>query len=84
MLVVGMVLLIACANVASMLLAWADVLLDDDDPDDEGADVRESQASMNRPMFANLLGPEWLAKIPDVDARLRADPPAREGSGRRC
>jgi len=42
-----------------------------------GADVRESQASMNRPMFANLLGPEWLAKIPDVDARLRSDPPAR-------
>jgi SAM-dependent methyltransferase len=42
-----------------------------------GADVREAQASMNRPMFANLLGPEWLASIPDIDARLRADPPAR-------
>ena len=42
-----------------------------------GADVREAQASMNRPMFANLLGPEWLASIPDVDARLRSDPPAR-------
>ena len=42
-----------------------------------GADVREAQASINRPMFANLLGPEWLASIPDVDARLRADPPAR-------
>jgi SAM-dependent methyltransferase len=42
-----------------------------------GADVREGQASLNRPMFANLLGPEWLASIPDVDARLRADPPAR-------
>jgi len=42
-----------------------------------GADVREAQASMNRPLFANLLGPEWLASIPDVDARLRADPPAR-------
>jgi SAM-dependent methyltransferase len=42
-----------------------------------GADIREAQASMNRPMFANLLGPEWLAAIPDVDARLRSDPPAR-------
>jgi SAM-dependent methyltransferase len=42
-----------------------------------GADVREAQAAMNRPMFANLLGPEWLASIPDIDARLRADPPAR-------
>ena len=42
-----------------------------------GADVREGQASMNRPMFANLLGPEWLARIPDVDERLRSDPPAR-------
>ena len=42
-----------------------------------GADIREAQASMNRPLFANLLGPEWLAGIPDIDARLRADPPAR-------
>jgi SAM-dependent methyltransferase len=42
-----------------------------------GADVREAQASMNRPLFANLLGPGWLASIPDVDARLRSDPPAR-------
>ncbi len=42
-----------------------------------GADIREAQAAMNRPMFANLLGPEWLASIPDIDARLRADPPAR-------
>lgn len=42
-----------------------------------GVDVREGQASMNRPMFTNLLGPEWLASIPDVDARLRSDPPAR-------
>ena len=42
-----------------------------------GADIREAQASMNRPLFANLLGPEWLASIPDIDARLRSDPPAR-------
>jgi SAM-dependent methyltransferase len=42
-----------------------------------GPDVREAQAAMNRPLFANLLGPEWLAAIPDIDGRLRADPPAR-------
>ena len=42
-----------------------------------GVDVREGQASMNRPMFTNLLGPDWLAAIPDIDARLRSDPPAR-------
>jgi len=42
-----------------------------------GADVREAQASMNRPMFTNLLGPEWLASIPEVHERLRSDPPAR-------
>lgn len=42
-----------------------------------GADIREAQASANRPMFANLLGPAWLGSIPDIDARLRSDPPAR-------
>jgi 2-polyprenyl-3-methyl-5-hydroxy-6-metoxy-1,4-benzoquinol methylase len=42
-----------------------------------GADIREAQASTNRPMFANLLGPAWLGSIPDIDARLRSDPPAR-------
>jgi SAM-dependent methyltransferase len=42
-----------------------------------GADIREAAASMNRPLFTNLLGPEWLASIPEVDARLRSDPPAR-------
>jgi hypothetical protein len=42
-----------------------------------GPDIREAQAAMNRPLFANLLGPEWLASIPDIDARLRADPPAK-------
>jgi SAM-dependent methyltransferase len=42
-----------------------------------GADLREAQASLNRPMFANLLGPDWLGSIPDIDARLRSDPPAR-------
>jgi 2-polyprenyl-3-methyl-5-hydroxy-6-metoxy-1,4-benzoquinol methylase len=32
---------------------------------------------MNRVLFVNLLGSEWLPAIPDVDARLKADPPAR-------
>jgi SAM-dependent methyltransferase len=43
-----------------------------------GADVREGVAALNRPQFVNLL-PDWLASIPQVDARLRAQPPARVG-----
>jgi 2-polyprenyl-3-methyl-5-hydroxy-6-metoxy-1,4-benzoquinol methylase len=42
-----------------------------------GADMREGQAGMNRPAFTHQLGSEWLPGIPDLDARLRADPPAR-------
>jgi 2-polyprenyl-3-methyl-5-hydroxy-6-metoxy-1,4-benzoquinol methylase len=42
-----------------------------------GADLREAQAAQNRPAFLQLLGKEWLPTIPDLDARLRADPPAR-------
>ena len=42
-----------------------------------GDDVREAQAAINRPVFANLLCSEWLPAMPDVDARLKADPPAR-------
>jgi SAM-dependent methyltransferase len=42
-----------------------------------GVDMREGQASFNRPAFTHLLGGEWLPAIVDVDARLRADPPAR-------
>jgi SAM-dependent methyltransferase len=38
---------------------------------------REAQASGNRPLFTNLLGSEWLPAIPDVHARLLAEPPAR-------
>jgi SAM-dependent methyltransferase len=44
---------------------------------DYGADLHEGQAAFTRPMFENLLGTEWLPAIPDVDERLRADPPAR-------
>jgi hypothetical protein len=38
---------------------------------------REAQGDANRPVFANLLGGEWLPAIPDVHQRLLADPPAR-------
>jgi 2-polyprenyl-3-methyl-5-hydroxy-6-metoxy-1,4-benzoquinol methylase len=42
-----------------------------------GADVREGIADGNRVLFLNLLGNKWLPAIPDVHARLLADPPAR-------
>ncbi len=42
-----------------------------------GDDVREAQAAANRPHFEQFLASEWLPAMPDVDARLRADPPAR-------
>jgi 2-polyprenyl-3-methyl-5-hydroxy-6-metoxy-1,4-benzoquinol methylase len=42
-----------------------------------GADMREGQAGMNRPAFTHQLGSEWLPGIPDLHARLLADPPAR-------
>jgi 2-polyprenyl-3-methyl-5-hydroxy-6-metoxy-1,4-benzoquinol methylase len=44
---------------------------------DYGADLREGQAGINRAMFLKQLGSEWLPAIPDVHARLLADPPAR-------
>ena len=44
---------------------------------DFGVQMREGQASMNRPMFLKQLGAEWLPAAPDVHARLQADPPAR-------
>lgn len=44
---------------------------------DYGADVREGIADANRVFFLNLLGTQWFPAIPDVHARLQADPPAR-------
>jgi 2-polyprenyl-3-methyl-5-hydroxy-6-metoxy-1,4-benzoquinol methylase len=44
---------------------------------DYGTDMHEGQAEFTRPMFEKLLGSEWLPAIPDVHARLQADPPAR-------
>jgi SAM-dependent methyltransferase len=40
-------------------------------------DFVEGQGDMNRTQFINLLASEWLPALPDVDTRLRADPPAR-------
>jgi hypothetical protein len=37
----------------------------------------EGRAEFNRALFLNLLGKEWLPSIPDLDRRLRAEPPAR-------
>jgi 2-polyprenyl-3-methyl-5-hydroxy-6-metoxy-1,4-benzoquinol methylase len=37
----------------------------------------EGRSNPNRARFINLLGAQWLPAVPDVDARLRADPPAR-------
>jgi SAM-dependent methyltransferase len=42
-----------------------------------GADLREGQGGLNRVAFLRQLGQEWLPAIPDVHARLQADPPAR-------
>lgn len=44
---------------------------------DYGAEFRNSIASLNRPMFKNQLGTEWIPAMADVDRRLRAGPPAR-------
>jgi ubiquinone/menaquinone biosynthesis C-methylase UbiE len=42
-----------------------------------GVDAREGQAEANRTAFVNFLGAQWLPTIPDLHARLQAEPPAR-------
>lgn len=42
-----------------------------------GDEVREAQEGFNRALFVKLLGTEDLPSVPDVDTRLKADPPAR-------
>ena len=37
----------------------------------------EGRAEFNRSTYLTLLGTEWLPSIADLDARLRAEPPAR-------
>jgi SAM-dependent methyltransferase len=44
--------------------------------EDYGAGLVEAIGAINRPQYVNLLA-EWFASIRDVDARLRAKPPAR-------
>jgi 2-polyprenyl-3-methyl-5-hydroxy-6-metoxy-1,4-benzoquinol methylase len=44
---------------------------------DYGADLREGQAGVNRATFLQQLAREWIPAMPDVHARLGADPPAR-------
>jgi SAM-dependent methyltransferase len=39
--------------------------------------MRTGEGDSNRPSYLGPLGREWLPSIGDVDARLRADPPAR-------
>jgi len=43
---------------------------------DYGVNMREGQASMNRPMLLKQLGEEWIPSMPDVHARLQSTPPA--------
>jgi SAM-dependent methyltransferase len=42
-----------------------------------GTDFVEGQAGINRAAFLYELGTEWLPSVPDVHARLQAEPPAR-------
>jgi SAM-dependent methyltransferase len=42
-----------------------------------GVDLYEGQEAFTRPLFENLLGKEWLPAVPDVHARLLAEPAAR-------
>lgn len=42
-----------------------------------GAEIRDCIAGFNRPMFANDLATEWLAWLPDVQARLASGTPTR-------
>jgi 2-polyprenyl-3-methyl-5-hydroxy-6-metoxy-1,4-benzoquinol methylase len=44
---------------------------------DYGDNLHEAQAAFSRPLFENLLGKEWLPSVPELDERLKGDPPAR-------
>ncbi len=44
---------------------------------DYGADLHEGQAAFTRPLFSRLLAQQWLPAVPEIHARLLADPPAR-------
>lgn len=42
-----------------------------------GPDLRACVAGLNRPMFVNQLGTQWIPAMPDVAERLEGTPPAR-------
>ncbi|MGH3992631.1 MAG: class I SAM-dependent methyltransferase, partial [Pseudonocardiaceae bacterium] len=42
-----------------------------------GDEIRDHIEQLNRPMFVNDLAANWLPAVPDLHARLQADPPAR-------
>lgn len=42
-----------------------------------GHDLHEGQAGMTRPLLVNQLAQEWIPAMPEIAARLQADPPAR-------
>jgi 2-polyprenyl-3-methyl-5-hydroxy-6-metoxy-1,4-benzoquinol methylase len=44
---------------------------------DYGRDMIEAQGDSNRPWLVNSLGSAYLPAVPDIHARLSADPPAR-------
>jgi 2-polyprenyl-3-methyl-5-hydroxy-6-metoxy-1,4-benzoquinol methylase len=44
---------------------------------DYGDDCRRGIEESNRPLFLHLLASEWFPAVPDLHARLLADPPAR-------
>lgn len=44
---------------------------------DYGHDLHAAQAGMTRPLFVHQMAQEWLPAMPEIDARLNADPPAR-------
>jgi len=43
-----------------------------------GADLVDTIGAINRPQFLHLVA-DWFAAVPEIDARLRAMPPARIG-----
>jgi ubiquinone/menaquinone biosynthesis C-methylase UbiE len=42
-----------------------------------GAELRHMVGDLNRPIYVHSLASEWIAAAPDLDARLKAEPPAR-------
>lgn len=42
-----------------------------------GDEIRDSIEQLNRPMFLNDLAAHWIPAVPDLHARLQANPPAR-------